>query len=118
LNSLIHLGLAYNQLSNASLAVITKNFPRLFCLDVQFNQLCDLSSALGQIEKLSDLKVLYLAGNPLALSYKYREIAKQSLIDLRFFDGTPAFTEAEENLKKKAKKKFLKQQQQNPGLLF
>ena len=62
--------------------------------------------------------MIYLAGNPMALTYRYREIIKQNLIDLRFLDGTPAFTEAEENLKKKLRKKFIKQQQSNPGLVF
>lgn len=44
---LIHLGLAYNKISNATLAVIVKNFPKLFCLDLQFNNVCDLGSALN-----------------------------------------------------------------------
>lgn len=62
--------------------------------------------------------MLYLAGNPLALIYRYREVIKQNFIDLRFLDGTPAFTEAEENLKKKLRKKFDKQAQQMPGAVF
>lgn len=61
---------------------------------------------------------MYLAGNPLALIFKYREIIKQSFIDLRFLDGSPAFTEAEENLKKKLRKKFVKQTSQMPGAVF
>lgn len=61
---------------------------------------------------------MYLAGNPLALIFKYREIIKQSFIDLRFLDGSPAFTEAEENLKKKLRKKFAKQTSQMPGAVF
>lgn len=96
-------------MKNASLAVIAKNFPNLFCIDLSFNELCDLGFALRMLTKLHDLKVLYIAGNPLALMFKYREVIKQAFIDLRFLDGIPAFSEAEENLKKKLRKKFDKQ---------
>lgn len=42
LNSLIHIGLAYNKVNNQQLAVIVKNFPNLFCIDLSFNELNDL----------------------------------------------------------------------------
>ena len=108
LKTLVHIGLSYNLIKDSNLTQITRNFPQLFCLDLQFNQLCDLSLTVAQISKLSDIKVLYLAGNPLALTFRYRDIIKQNFIDLRYFDGTAAFTEAEEHLKKKMRKKFTK----------
>ena len=45
--------------------------------------------------------MLYLIGNPLALTPNYREILKQRFQGLKILDGTIAFTEIEENAKKK-----------------
>jgi len=42
LDSLIHIGLAYNKLNNQQLTIIVKNFPNLFCIDLSFNELNDL----------------------------------------------------------------------------
>lgn len=78
LKNLVHIGLAYNSISNEHMPTIARNFPNLFCLDLSYNELCDLGAAITQIEKLAGLKVLYLAGNPLALTYRYREVIKQS----------------------------------------
>ena len=58
--SLIHLGLAYNKVRNPAFVTIAKNFPNLFCLDLSFNELCDFRSALGWLEGLQHLKMLYL----------------------------------------------------------
>ena len=118
LKSLIHLGLSYNQISNQNVPLIVRNFPSLFCLDLQHNTLCDLSHSIQFFQKLENLRLLYLAGNPLALTYRYREILKENLQELRFIDGTPAFTEVEESLKKKMRKRFLKQEQLIPGGVF
>ena len=49
--------------------------------------------------------MLYLAGNPIQLISQYRQIVKQTFQDLITLDGTPAFTELEENAKKKFRKK-------------
>ena len=49
--------------------------------------------------------MLYLTGNPLQLTPNYREILKQRFQSLRILDGTTAFTEAEENAKKKRHKR-------------
>jgi hypothetical protein len=98
--------LAYNRIQNPTLMSLTKNFPNLFCCDLSFNELCDFGSAIIWIERLQNLKILYLAGNPMALTYKYREIVKQHFSELKFLDGKLAFTEAEENQKKKLKKKL------------
>ena len=70
--SLIHLGLAYNCIRVPALAGITKNFPRLFCLNLSFNEICDLKSACSSLEKLDSIKMLYLSGNPLQMTSQYR----------------------------------------------
>ena len=101
LESLIHLGIAYNVLKTPALRTITNNFPNLFCLDVAFNELCDFRQACTTLETLESIKMMYLLGNPLCLISNYREILKQRFQNLKILDGTTAFTEAEENAKKK-----------------
>ena len=81
------------------------NFPNLFCLDASFNELCDFREACRELETLESIKMLYLFGNPLMLTPNYREILKQRLQNLKILDGTTAFTEAEENAKKKHRKR-------------
>ena len=66
--NLIHLGLSYNRIRNVTLAVISKNFPNLFCLDASFNELSDFKSSLNWLEELTKLKMLYVQGNPLSLA--------------------------------------------------
>jgi Leucine-rich repeat (LRR) protein len=105
ITSLIHLGIAYNKIRSPSLIGIVKNFPNLFSLDLAFNELCNFKDSMAQLEKLLSIKMLSLAGNPLQLTFKYREIVKQRLQDLRIFDGTQAFNEWEENAKKKFRKR-------------
>ena len=85
--------------------VIADNFPNLFCLDAAYNNLCDFREACFELEKLENIKMLYLTANPLQLTPNYREILKQRFQGLRILDGTQAFTEAEENAKKKHRKR-------------
>lgn len=92
-------------LEASALATIANNFPNLFCLDAAFNGLCDFREACTVLEPLENIKMLYLTGNPLCLTSKYREILKQRCQSLRILDGSPAFTEAEENAKKKHRKR-------------
>ena len=77
LESLIHLGVAYNVLESSALGTISSNFPNLFCLDASFNELCDFREACTVLEPLEDIKMLYLMGNPMCLTANYREILKQ-----------------------------------------
>jgi len=77
LESLIHLGVAYNVLKTPALTTITANFPNLFCLDASFNGLCDFRESCTVLETLENIKMLYLMGNPLCLTGNYREILKQ-----------------------------------------
>lgn len=102
---MIHLGVAYNVLKAPALKTIASNFPNLFCLDVSFNELCDFRLACEQLESLESIKMLYFNGNPLCLTPNYREILKQRFQTLRILDGTQAFTEVEENAKKKHRKR-------------
>lgn len=46
INSLIHIGLSMNQIRQTALSCIVKAFPNLFCLDISFNELTDMESAL------------------------------------------------------------------------
>ena len=105
LESLIHLGVAYNVLQASALGTVARNFPNLFCLDAAFNELCDFRMACTELETLESIKMLYLNGNPLQLTPNYREILKQRFQGLRILDGTQAFTETEENAKKKYRKR-------------
>ena len=42
ITSLIHLGLSYNRLTADALPSIAQSFPKLFCLNLSFNQICDM----------------------------------------------------------------------------
>lgn len=55
---------------------------------------------------LSGIKMVSFKGSPVCLAKDYRAILKQRFQQLKMLDGTPAFSEAEEALKKKRKKKF------------
>lgn len=105
LTSLIHLGVANNRINSRVLAQICDTFPNLFCLDLASNQLVEFETSLEHLEKLKSIKMLYLKGNPLVLTAHYREIIKQHLQDLVIIDGTKAFSEVEENAKKKHRKR-------------
>ena len=70
-NKLVHLGLSMNQIRQPALVHIVKVFPNLFCLDVSFNDICEMGGALSWISKLTSLKMLSLEGNPLVLTPDY-----------------------------------------------
>ena len=72
ITSLIHLGLSYNCLTADALPSITQSFPKLFCLNLSFNQICDIKKTLQDLEKLDSIRMLYLAGNPIQLISQYR----------------------------------------------
>jgi hypothetical protein len=46
-NSMIHLGLARNQIRQPALTHIVKVFPNLFCLDVSFNNLDNMENTVN-----------------------------------------------------------------------
>lgn len=52
---------------------------------------------------MTDLKMLYLIGNPLMLASNYRQVIKTKLQKLKVLDGTPTLNEAESTKKKKPK---------------
>ena len=66
--TLLHLGLSLNKMRSTGLVQIVKNFPNLFCLDLSFNDLCDLEVSITWLEQLPNLKMLSLEGNPLVLT--------------------------------------------------
>lgn len=71
---MIHLGLSMNKIRNTALSLIVKVFPNLFCLDVSFNDLCDLESSITWCKQLKNLKMLFMEGNPLVFTQNYTEI--------------------------------------------
>lgn len=103
LPSLIHLGLAYNKLQDDQVEHIVTNFPGLFCLDLSFNDLTNLTHIVQQLQTLPDLKMLYLLGNPLHLTPKYRDIIKQRFQKLKILDNIPTLNESD-SPKKRGKK--------------
>jgi len=70
-NSMIHLGLARNQIRQVALTHIVKVFPNLFCLDVSFNNLDNMENTVNWCIQLPKLTMLSLEGNPLIMSNSY-----------------------------------------------
>jgi len=104
--SLIHLGLAYNLIDDGTIALICRAFPNLFSLDLAFNNVENLEHVINCLKLTPKIKMLNLKGNPVTLTKFYRAILKQRFNTLKILDGIPAFTEAEEALMAKKKKKF------------
>jgi Leucine-rich repeat (LRR) protein len=98
---LIHLGLSYNAISDSSLSKIVSAFPKLFCLDLSHNRLESIKDSIKGLASLSDLKMLYLQGNPLMLVTGYRNTLKTKLPKLKILDGVATLNEAEGGKKKK-----------------
>jgi Leucine-rich repeat (LRR) protein len=99
--TLIHLGLSYNAISDSSLSKIVSAFPKLFCLDLSHNRLESIKDSIKGLASLSDLKMLYLQGNPLMLVTGYRNTLKTKLPKLKILDGVATLNEAEGGKKKK-----------------
>jgi len=121
-NSLIHLGVAYNQLNDLALKKIQQTFPKLFCIDISNNRLESITGALQTLILLPDLKMLYLLGNPLTLAPNYRQVLKTKLQKLKILDGVPTLNEAENTKKKKPKadsalSSYSQRSQQGPDLV-
>jgi hypothetical protein len=91
LTKLIHLGLSMNKVRSTALSLIVKVFPNLFCLDISFNDLCDLESAIVWCKQLSSLKMLFMEGNPLVFTNNYTEILQERIHGLKVLDGNPVF---------------------------
>ena len=97
LRNVIHVGLNMNKLRQPALVQLVKVFPSLFCLDVSFNDLCDLDTSVTWLKKLKDLKMLSVEGNPLFLAPNCTEILKESLPSLKIIDGNTVFHEKSGN---------------------
>jgi hypothetical protein len=66
-------------LADSSLPLLKAAFPKLFCLDLSHNRVESISKTLKVLLTLTDLKMLYLIGNPLMLTGNYRQIIKGKL---------------------------------------
>ena len=91
LNKMIHLGLSMNKIRSTALSLIVKVFPNLFCLDISFNDLCDLDSAIVWCKQLKSLKMLFMEGNPLVFTNNYTEIVQERVHGIKVLDGNPVF---------------------------
>lgn len=86
--SLLHLGLGYNQIKLEHLSDIAKFYPNLFSLNLSFNEIEELDKTTAELKTLTNLKVLKLMGNPVALQPDYRKYTLENLSDVQFLDET------------------------------
>ena len=87
INSMYHLGLSRNKVRQTALSQIVKIFPNLFCLDLSFNELCEIDSTIAWIKNLSSLKMLSLEGNPLILTANYQKIMVERMPNIKVLDS-------------------------------
>ena len=87
LQSLIHLGVSRNQLRQTALSQIVKVFPNLFCLDISYNNLCEMESTMIWIQKLSNLVMLSLEGNPVILIPNYQKVIISRVPNVKIIDN-------------------------------
>ena len=107
--NLIHLGLSYNKLEFPQLLKITNVFPNLFCLDLSYNNVCDMRNVVSSLKELTCLKMIYLRGNPCAMTPRYKDILKKNFEDVKIIDGKQAFSEGESPSKKRKKKNHVEE---------
>mmetsp|Transcript_13925 Transcript_13925/g.21707 ORF Transcript_13925/g.21707 Transcript_13925/m.21707 type:complete len:133 (+) Transcript_13925:507-905(+) len=92
---MVHLGLSMNKIRQPAFTQIVKLFPSLFCLDISFNDLCEMEAAMTWCSKLESLKMLFLEGNPLVLIQNYQKIIYERMPTLKVLDGNPVFLDQE-----------------------
>ncbi len=74
--SLVHLGLSNNQISDTELPKICRNFPNLFSIDLSYNQVCSLEAVVTNLKELGSVRLIDLKCNPVCLTKNYRQILK------------------------------------------
>ncbi|GLC44062.1 hypothetical protein PLESTB_000933400 [Pleodorina starrii] len=84
--SLQHVGLAYNRVSELPPEAVLAGSP-LLSLDLSHNDLEGLASTLGQLALLPSLAALSLGGNPLALLPRYVGEVRGRIKQLLYLDG-------------------------------
>ena len=85
------LGLAYNQLYDGE-TNLDQPFDSLVSLDLSNNRFADLPNTLTKLQRLPQLKQLYLDGNPFCLRPQYRAIVLAALPSLSMLDGQEVAT--------------------------
>ena len=88
LGSLLHLGLAQNQVVNIFPRSFTPSkWPSLLSLDLSYNNLTNLQNTVEILKHLPALRNLLLIGNPLHLSNCYHGFVIDSIPGLAFLDN-------------------------------
>ncbi len=99
----MHIGLGYNCIDYYMFVRLCRVFPNLFCLDLSYNNVTELTYVISGLKDLHSLKMLYLTGNPVSLTPRYRDIMKQNLENVKILDGIPAYLDSDSPSKRKKK---------------
>mmetsp|Transcript_14765 Transcript_14765/g.28960 ORF Transcript_14765/g.28960 Transcript_14765/m.28960 type:complete len:572 (+) Transcript_14765:165-1880(+) len=83
----LHLGLGFNNLDNCQQLLPFRH--SLQSLDLSFNDLSDFKACMSALQQFSQLKYLWLQGNPLCLNKHYRSAVVVRMPSLATLDGTP-----------------------------
>jgi len=84
--SLSFLGAGYNALETSGLSQLVQRFRGLLSLDLCYNNLTSLKQFLDDVQVLSKMKHLCVAGNPLCLLPYYRLVVIKNLPNLQLLD--------------------------------
>jgi Leucine-rich repeat (LRR) protein len=87
IGGLFHLGLNRNKIRQTALAQIIKAFPNLVCLDLSFNDLCEMDNTITWLKQLPELRMLQLEGNPLFLVANYRRIFVEQMYTIKLLES-------------------------------
>lgn len=85
-NKLELLSISNNLIDDQILIKILKMSPELRCINVSWNQICQLKEVVTNLGGLSKLKVLILNGNPISMLAIYYTYITDHL-HLAYFDG-------------------------------
>ena len=86
--SLIHLGIAYNELGDRGIANLVGSYPQLFSIDIGYNHIQNLEKTTNILGQFANLKVLNVVGNPFTLLPYFQSRMLQLLPNLANFDDT------------------------------
>ncbi len=111
--NLVYLGLGYNRLTDSvfgkqdfkhNLILIDdlhRGFPKLMGIDLSYNEICGLDTAVSSLTFFKNLKMLNLFGNPVTLMPYYRTTILEELKMLKVFDNEKVNQEVSYKIKPK-----------------